>query len=416
MSTLDRRIAGVPHGGLRGVFDRIRGIAAVGASVPVVGRDDRLDMFRGIALVMIFINHVPGTIYENYTNRNFGFSDAAEAFVFMSGLAAGLAYSNRFRFMPLWLATSRVWARARHLYFVHLAITLMCLGIFAAAALWFDRAEVLTKNNIAALFSQPLSTMVGIPLLTHQLGYLNILPLYMILLLVTPLVLVVGLRWPWQTFIASIAVWALAGQFRINLPNYPVAGGWFFNPFSWQILFVSGLLAGAAMKAGKTFFPYDSRLFAAAAAFLVFVVVWMKIPEVGAAGRQVLAWLREGGLPFYLTSFDKSFLALPRLAHALALFYVLGSLGVMHTIARSAIAAPLRTLGRQGLAVFATGTVISMALQAEKAGREPDPLLDGLLLGTGLLVLWLLAWSLTRTVEIAASHRAANAARTTTPP
>ena len=59
-------------------------------------RDQRLDMFRGLALVMIFINHAPGTTYENWTNRNFGFSDAAEAFVFMSGMAAGLAYSGKF--------------------------------------------------------------------------------------------------------------------------------------------------------------------------------------------------------------------------------------------------------------------------------------------------------------------------------
>ena len=65
------------------------------------GRDARLDMFRGLALIMIFVNHVPGTIYETYTSRNFGFSDAAEAFVFMSGMAAGLAYSGRFRTGPL---------------------------------------------------------------------------------------------------------------------------------------------------------------------------------------------------------------------------------------------------------------------------------------------------------------------------
>ena len=63
-------------------------------------RDLRLDVFRGLALVMIFINHVPGTVYENFTNRNFGLSDAAEGFVLMSGVAAGLAYSPLFRAPP----------------------------------------------------------------------------------------------------------------------------------------------------------------------------------------------------------------------------------------------------------------------------------------------------------------------------
>src|SRR5690606_4224918 len=111
--------------------DRLRGVFAsredADTAVPA-GRDARLDMFRGLALAMIFINHVPGNFYENYTSRNFGFSDAAEAFVFMSGMAAGLAYSNQFRSGPLWPAIARVWARARQLYFVHLSVTFVALA------------------------------------------------------------------------------------------------------------------------------------------------------------------------------------------------------------------------------------------------------------------------------------------------
>ncbi|NGP16627.1 OpgC family protein [Devosia aurantiaca] len=365
-----------------------------------VGRDPRLDMFRGIALVMIFINHVPGTIYENYTNRNFGFSDAAEAFVFMSGMAAGLAYSNGFRSGSLWSAIARVWARARQLYFVHLSITMICLAIFAAAALWFDLPEVLTRNNIAPLFSQPLSSLIGIPLLTHQLGYLNILPLYATLLLMTPVFMMVGLKRPWLMFALSIALWALAGQFRLNLPNFPTAGGWFFNPFSWQLLFVTGLLSGAAMKTGQRFIPYHPALFALAAALVIFILLWMKIPVVGDAGRDVLAHLADAGAPFYITWFDKSYLALPRLLHALALFYVLGHLPLMMTFAQSRLAAPLRAMGRQGLAVFATGTVLSMVMQVVKTPRQPDPLFDGVILGAGIMFLVGLAYVLNHTASL----------------
>src|SRR5690606_13359377 len=176
----------------------------------------------------------------------FGFSDAAEAFVFMSGMAAGLAYSNRFRSGSLWAAIAKVWARARQLYFVHIAMTMLCLAIFAAAATWFGLPEVLTKNGIPTLFQQPLSALVGIPLLTHQLGYLNILPLYMMLLLAAPLFMLVGLRRPYMLLGLSILLWLIAAQFRLNLPNFPNPGGWFFNPLSWQILFVIGLLSGAA--------------------------------------------------------------------------------------------------------------------------------------------------------------------------
>ena len=364
-------------------------------------------MFRGLALVMIFINHVPGTIYETYTNRNFGFSDSAEAFVFMSGMAAGLAYSGGFRSGHLWTATTRVWARARQLYFVHIAITMLCLAIFAGAALWFDMPVVLLRNNVEPVLGHPLQALIGIPLLTHQLGYLNILPLYTVLLLVAPVVILVGLRHPWLVLGLSVLLWVLAGQFRINVPNFPSSGGWFFNPFSWQILFVTGLLSGMAMKGGTSFIPFNRVLYAAAAAFLVFVLLWVKIPELGTAGRAALRALSEAGAPFYITWFDKTFLALPRLLHALAVFYVFGHMPLMMTFARSRYAAPLRTLGRQGLAVFATGTVISIFLQVVKTPRQPEPLFDGLILGGGLLTLWALATVLNHTAALRANPASA---------
>jgi hypothetical protein len=384
--------------------ERIKGwlewpMAADAAGVPG-GRDARIDMFRGLALLMIFINHVPGNAWENFTSRNFGFSDSAEAFVFMSGLAAGLAYSGRFIIGPIWPAITKVWARARQLYFVHLSITMIALGIFAGAALWFGLYDLLGKNNLAPIFASPLEGMIGLPLLTHQLGYLNILPLYTTLLLVTPAVILCGLRWPGRTLIGSIAIWVIAGQFRLNFPNFPNSGGWFFNPFSWQILFVVGLLSGMAMKSGKTFIPYHRVLYAVAAVFLAFILLWVKIPDLGAAGRNVLAMIADGGAPFYITWFDKTFLALPRLLHALALFYVLGHMPLMMTFARSRFAAPLRAMGRQGLAVFAAGTVISIFLQVVKTPRQPEPVFDGLILGTGLLVLFGLALVLNYTAEM----------------
>ncbi len=392
----------------------MRQVIAGSAPLPPGQRDERLDMFRGLALVMIFINHVPGTIYEQFTNRNFGFSDAAEAFVFMSGMAAGLAYSGAFtNGSPLWLAIARPWARARQLYFVHLAITAMALGIFAGAAHFFGLYELLTKNNLGPLFSNPLAAMIGLPLLTHQLGYLNILPLYLTLLLVTPLFIMVGLRKPMWLLVGSILVWAIAGQFRLNFPNYPNSGGWFFNPLSWQLLFVLGLLCGMAMKRGQRFVPGNPLLFLASAALLVLVLVWVKVPDFGAAGREVLGFLSRMGLPFYITWFDKSYLALPRLLHALALFYVIASLPMMQRWAASRWASPLRLMGRQGLAVFATGTVLSLLLQAVKAAVPPHPISDGLMLGAGLVVLVALALILTRTAEM--RRAAARPPQTATP-
>ena len=360
-------------------------------------RDQRLDMFRGLALAMIFIDHAPGTLYESWTSRNFGFSDAAEAFVLMSGIAAGLAYSTQLATGPLWPAIARVWARARTLYFVHLSTTLMALAIFAAAALWFGIEEPLHTNNIGVVFSQPLGFVIGLPLLTHQLGYFNILPLYLTFLLAAPGVILVGRRYPVATLLASIALWAAAGQWHWNFPNYPTKGGWFFNPFAWQLIFVVGLLSGIAMRQGRALVPFDRVLFWTALAFVIFVGLWARIDWLGAWGRdRLLAPLEHIGFPAYFTWFDKTVLALPRLLHALALAYVLSSIPFVRKIAESPYAAPLTLLGRNGLPVFAAGSVLDMLIQAIKAWLGTDPLSDGVLFAAGLLLLLGLAAVLDR--------------------
>ena len=70
------------------------GLAEAAASSPVArqARDLRLDFFRGLALWFIYLDHIPNNAVSWITLRNYGFSDAAEAFVFISGYAAAVAY------------------------------------------------------------------------------------------------------------------------------------------------------------------------------------------------------------------------------------------------------------------------------------------------------------------------------------
>ena len=55
------------------------------AILPPKGRDRRLDLFRGIANWAIFLNHIPNNAVNWITTRNYGFSDGADLFVFISG-------------------------------------------------------------------------------------------------------------------------------------------------------------------------------------------------------------------------------------------------------------------------------------------------------------------------------------------
>ena len=346
--------------------------------VPLTGlprsvRDPRLDFFRGLALVMIFINHVPGNPLEIFTNRNFGFSDAAEGFVFMSGMAAGMAYPIAFVRLPLWRAVARCWGRAWTLYSVHLVISIICLAIMLGAAYWFDAQKMWQINNVGPWMKAPVQATIGIATLGHQFGYLNILPMYAVLLLLTPLMIVVAQRHIWIMLTGSFLLWLIAGEMRLNIPAFPNEGGWFFNPFAWQFLFAIGLATGMRLKSGERLLPDVAWAKWASLAGLVFVLAWMKIDIVQSSGRAGLSLLRDHGFPFYLTTFDKTFLAAPRLLHILALVYFLSTQSWVTRLSASRWVWPIDLMGRFGLACFALGTVLSILGQSIKAALIYDP-------------------------------------------
>ncbi|WP_322894245.1 MULTISPECIES: OpgC domain-containing protein [unclassified Yoonia] len=349
------------------------------------GRDPRLDVFRGLALVMIFINHAPRNYLESFTNRNFGFSDAAEAFVFMSGIAAGIAYSGSFRRGDPFDGVTRVLRRVWTLYQVHILITVVAIAIAAAAAHWFAAPDMMRKHGIWTLVTDPLGFLIGVPLLGQQIGYVNILPLYLVLLLLVPPVIWAAMRWPLVVLSVSVTIWLTAGVLRINFPNYPQDGGWFLNPFSWQLLFVVGVLTGVAHKAGRRFVPVLPWLQWLTGGFLLLSLVWMQWPDFAAVMRGGLKLAQDAGVPWVITGFNKTYLAAPRLLHILALAYFLSSFVTVRRICFSAFAAPFALLGQQALPVFALGTVLAFAIQSAKTVTGQDFVLDTLMIGGGLL-------------------------------
>ena len=378
----------------------LRNDSTPAVTAPPPGRRDlRLDVFRGLALVMIYVNHVPGTVFEHFTNRNFGFSDAAEGFVLMSGIAAGIAYSSAPPAGRPWFNARRAWARSRTLYMTHIVTTMMAIGIACAAARWFGAQAMIERNNLVPLFEDPVGVLIGIPALTHQLGYFNILPLYAVLLMATPALIWLGRRRPGLLLALSLVIWAAAGQTRTNFPAYPNPGGWFFNPFSWQLIFVVGLLSGLAMRSGERLVPVSRRLLVATIAFLVLTLIWVKFRFVGLAGERTLHAAYDLGAPFWVVGFDKTYLSVPRLLHVLALFYLISAVPWFRHAAESRWARPLALMGRHGLPVFATGSVLSILGQSIREAVPPSFLLDAWIIAGGILIQVLLAAALTRMAE-----------------
>lgn len=356
-------------------------------------RDDRIDVLRGIALVMIFINHAPRNFYETFTIRNIGFSDAAEAFVLLAGVAAGLAYGNDFRRHDYWLGTARILRRVWTLYLVQILITVAAIAVAAAGARFFGAPGMMRMHGIWVLVTDPLGFLIGIPLLTHQIGYVNILPIYLVLLALLPPLIWVALRWPSYLLTASLVGWAVAGHYLLNFPRFPGQGGWFLSPYSWQALFVIGLLVGLALKEGRRLVPVRLWLQVLTGGFLLISAVWMQWPAFAQLGRSMLAAANDAGLSPVFTGFNKTYLTAPRFLHILALAYFLSTLPILHRWARSVMARPFAILGRQSLAVFALGTVLAFAIQTVKTQTGENLLLDSLMLGGGLLLQFALAAS-----------------------
>jgi hypothetical protein len=125
-------------------------------------RMDAIDFWRGAALATIFINHIPGNVLGNLTPRNFGFSDSAEAFVFLSGLSVALAYRRRFESRDLVCAVSSVLKRALRLYQVHLILTVTALLLFGVAAAVTGQEALLAEHGRGTPFSDPLRGRQGI--------------------------------------------------------------------------------------------------------------------------------------------------------------------------------------------------------------------------------------------------------------
>jgi hypothetical protein len=345
-----------------------------------------IDFWRGIALLTIFIDHIPGNLLENATYRNFGFSDAAEIFVFLAGTAAALAYIKGLDAANAARTTIRIGLRAFTLYTSHLAVVIACGAVVAYAVLRTGDGRFLANLHFDTLTDAPLHALLGLATLGFQPGYMNILPLYVVLLLMAPVLLTLA-RWnPFYAVGASATLYLATQLFGLHLPTYPSSGGWFFNPFAWQLLFTLGICLGNGVRRGFAM-PRSTILTGIAGAYVVLAAVWAHF------GAYAPWDLRP--VPAFIWDFDKTNLSLPRLLHVAAVVYLVAQLPMIEGRLRvSALAKPFVILGRHSLPVFCVGTVFAITLQIVRATLGSSAVSDVLMLGAGALLQIGLAWAL----------------------
>ena len=315
------------------------------------GRDLRVDFFRGLALWWIFTDHVPANWLNQLSLRNFALCDAAEVFVLLAGYGAGLAYGGRMQRNGWVSAGADVLARAWTLYIAHIFLFVVFVAQVAYSAAALNRADFIDEIHIDVLGDSPYRAMLEALTLRYQPSFLNILPMYVVVLLMfIPALLL--LRRPNILAGLSLALYAAARTLGLSLPSW-TGEGWYFNPLTWQLLFMLGaILATSPGQPPKRRWPLDV-LAALVAVFGILMqwVVWQQ-PELTGhlplrVARALLSVDKEGLHPFRLVSILALTWLTVRLVPAGAAWL------------QGRLAAPFILAGQHSLPVFCVGIFLS---------------------------------------------------------
>lgn len=313
-----------------------------------MARERRVDLLRGFALLTILIDHVPANVLGRFTLRNFGFSDAAELFVLLAGFASMLAYGGTFARDGVRAGIWRVLGRCFRIYVVQVVLLLVTLGL---VFVWWRHFRM-EPNAMAPLLGQGFTGIRRGVALSYLPIYLDILPLYIVLLLMFPLIYAVMRVTPWGALFLSALLWAAPNlDDSFNLTNGLNGMGWFFNPFAWQFVFVIGAAMAVLIRRCGGTLPNIAWVRAIAWAFLLFAFL------------QTFAW-KDWGLAdlslLHMDVPDKSNLALLRVAHILALIYVALTSRLLVRLLRHPWVRAVEACGKHSLEVFALGTVLAL--------------------------------------------------------
>lgn len=316
-------------------------------------RDLRLDLFRGLANWAIFLDHVPNNVVAWITVRNYGFSDAAELFVFVSGFTVAFVYTKIMQKTGFLTTAVGIWGRVWKIYVAYILLLVFYVVTIGYVAQRYGHAHLLDDFNIRRLVADPVEFLKHGLLLQYSPLNLDVLPLYIALMAPLPPILWLLAKSPNWTLAASVMLYVTARQFGWNLPAYP-SGGWYFNPFAWQLLFVIGAWVSITDRDVLERNLRSGIITPLAVAFLVFSAIVTVLPQIGYAEA-----LPET-LVLIFSPNDKTNLAPYRIAHFLALAIIVARLLPKEAKALEwPILRPVMVCGQQSLEVFCAGVFLA---------------------------------------------------------
>jgi hypothetical protein len=328
----------------------------VKASLAHDARDVRLDLFLGIANWFLFLDHTPNNVVSWITIRNFGFSGAADALIFISGYTASITYGSIMLERGTLVGATRVFKRAWQLYAAYIVLFAIYIVMIGDVAARYAAPDIFYEFNIAGLIDQPIRIIGHGVFLQSRALNLDALQLYVVLMACFPAVLWMMLRKPGLTMAGSVALYFAARAFDWNLSSYP-DGVWYFNPFCWQLLFVFGAWCALGGTRQRWSFLKSPILVNLGFAYLIFALAMTMAGRFPEFGAMFPSWLVDAFNPN-----DKVNLAPYRVVHLVVIAFLVARFlprdwrGLQWPIFQ-----PLVICGEQALSVFCVGVFLSFA-------------------------------------------------------
>jgi hypothetical protein len=329
------------------------------AYLPPTGRDLRLDLFRGLANWAIFLDHIPHELLSWAAIKNYGLSDAADIFVFISGYTAAFVFGRIMIERGYHGAAARLVKRTLQLYAAHIIVVVVYIAVIAGVSRGTHDANDLNVFNVTAFVSKPLWEFVQTLALRYRPVNLDVLPLYILLLGTFAPASWLMIRKPTLILGCSIAVYLAGRHFGWNVSTSQSAVR-YFNPFAWQLLFFLGAWVGLGGARAVQSIVRTRTVFWLAAAYLVFALAVTMAINSPHLGDLLPSWTLA---PFDPN--DKTTLAPHRVVHLIALAIIVTRfLPQDSPILKWRSLAPLIKCGQNSLPVFCIGIVLSFCAHA----------------------------------------------------
>jgi hypothetical protein len=310
------------------------------------GRSIEVDFFRGVVLIVIVLDHIPGSALSHLMLHAYALCDAAEVFVFLGGYASAAAYMAVLARRGEHAARMRFVMRCWEIYRAYLLTAVLTLVSGALLAVLRLNPSMVELSGWPSFSVQPLREAFDIAVLRRQPYLSSVLPMYTIFALGVPFVVPLARRSPLTALSLSVAIWALARPL-VGLFSIGGMADWAFNPFAWQLMFVLGILCRVQPISERFHASATARWFTRAAVVAVLAFAIVKL------------FVLTQPLPGTL----KQNLSVDRVVNFMVIAWLAAQFVRTGAVARLAQRLPaVVRVGRTGLVCFVTGTLVSLVV------------------------------------------------------